>query len=135
MLSRRFGPFFGGLGCGCCHRADGFENFKGCDQDEKAKPSIMEYSDLGYLGVYPDWQSCRQALGCEPCVSRFGVLVQEKEGRVKRRVILGAERSGVSDATHCRYRVELPRATDVVSMALHADSPAGPGGADEILDR
>eukprot|EP00971_Amphidinium_carterae_P256783 5098471-Amphidinium_carterae.1 len=57
-------------------------------------------------------------LGGTPVLSRFGVLRRVKDGVTKRRVILDAKQSGITAHTRPTYRVELPRATDVVNSVL-----------------
>eukprot|EP00971_Amphidinium_carterae_P090485 1791621-Amphidinium_carterae.1 len=97
---------------------DSFVNYKGFDQDEEAQQAVQGYVDAGYLKAYDSADQARMELGGTPVLSRFGVLRRVKDGVTKRRVILDAKQSRITAHTRPTYRVELPRATDVVNLVL-----------------
>eukprot|EP00971_Amphidinium_carterae_P113819 2255381-Amphidinium_carterae.1 len=97
---------------------DSFVNYKGFDQDAEAQQAVQGYVDAGYLKAYETANQATMDLGGTPVLSRFGVLCKVKDGVTKRRVILDAKQSGITAHTRPTYRVELPRATDVVNSVL-----------------
>ena len=51
-------------------------------------------------------------------MSRFGLVVKERNGIIKKRLILDAKASGISDFASKKERVILPRILDVAQNVL-----------------
>ena len=56
--------------------------------------------------------------GAPPHFSRFGLIAKMKDGKVKKRIILDCLASGLWKRTKRRFRMILPRLTDVVQDLL-----------------
>lgn len=100
--------------------ADGFVNYKGIDEDQVVAEQIAKYRDLGYLQEFDSYERCRNYLGGEPVLSRFGLVVRTKMGKTKKRLILDVKQSQVKYSTRRTHRVPLPRGTDVAIDALES---------------
>ena len=62
-------------------------------------------------------QSCEHFLGEDPVLSRFGIVTKVRDGKVKKRLILDANASGISAASR-RERAILPRLLDTARNTL-----------------
>lgn len=83
-----------------------------------ALAGIESFQAKGWLMEYQDAGEVRRVLGADAVISAFHVLRKEKNGRVKRRLILDLKRSGVSRRTSHTRRIVLPRVSDAVRGAL-----------------
>ena len=97
---------------------DGFVNYAGFDEDEDAYQELWAFVATGKLLAYRTREECKAAIGAEPLLSRFGLLIKWRDGKCKKRVILDCKQSGLSKRTRRRYKVMLPRVTDAVRDAL-----------------
>ena len=97
---------------------ESFVNYSGFDEDDEAFKELLSAVTAGKLRAYPSLQSCTADLGAEPVLSRFGLIIKTKNGRVKRRIILDCKQSGLSMKTRRRFRIVLPRLTDAVRDIL-----------------
>ncbi len=97
-----------------------FVNYKGVEPDPEVYTSILGFRDCGFLKEFDTLQDCRDFLGADPVLSKFGCIVQERRNhvtgvvKVKRRIILDTKQSKVKYGTRCGYRSVLPRVTDAI---------------------
>ena len=83
------------------------------EADEDAWLEVKKLVDKGWLLEFSSLRELRDFLGEEPILSKFGLVVKEKAGVTKKRLILDAKASGISDVASKRERVILPRILDV----------------------
>ena len=100
--------------------------------DEEAAKQIRQYADRGWLEE-TSYAKLKKEFGNDYTVSDFCVVVKEKQGRVKRRLILDLKRSGISKRTRKTHRVVLPRLSDLVSDVLRLLSTRTENQGVEIL--
>ena len=85
----------------------------------------------GFLTPVHSLDECRQLVGGEPVVSKFGLVVKEKAGKIKRRLILDSKESTVTWCARKNHCIILPRVTDLVYDILNV---SGGGSRDtEVL--
>ena len=99
---------------------DQFHNYNGLEEDDEAFAQIERFADKDhqYLLKFGTLQECREYLGADPVLSRFGVIERVRAGKLKRRVILDLKQSMVTHATRKTHRVVLPRLLDVATEGL-----------------
>eukprot|EP00971_Amphidinium_carterae_P046681 919826-Amphidinium_carterae.2 len=88
-----------------------FANYSGFEHDTEAVATVQGYVQRGYLRAYGSMDEARDALGRYPVLSRLGVLIRQREGKVKKRV----------------------EATDVVNMVLMTIRHAPPTDAELFI--
>lgn len=72
--------------------------------DSEALAEIESFQAKGWLVEYRDLKEERETLGSDAVISAFRVLKKEKNGRVKRRLILDLKRSGPESPGACVIR-------------------------------
>ena len=58
-------------------------------------------------------------MGGQPILNKIGLIVREKNGEVKKRMILDTKQSGLKDCAAKHQRVLLPRLLDTITQALN----------------
>eukprot|EP00972_Heterocapsa_arctica_P108694 16005445-Heterocapsa_arctica.AAC.1 len=84
--------------------AEGFTNYQGIDEDQLVADELARFCGLGYLKRLCTMAECKAYLGAEPVLSRFGLIVREKLGKTKRRLILDVKQSRVKYSTRRTHR-------------------------------
>ena len=97
---------------------DGFVNYDGFDNDQECFNELWSFVERGKLKAFKNLEECREYLGAEPLLSRFGVLSRTKNGRTKKRIILDCKQSGLSKKTRREFKIMLPKLTDLVRDSL-----------------
>ena len=85
--------------------------------DNDSMEQIEGYAKKGWLEE-TSRQELIQEFGSDFTVSRFCVISQEKQGKIKQRLILDLKKSGISRRTRKTHRVILPRLSDLVQDLL-----------------
>eukprot|EP00971_Amphidinium_carterae_P241632 4798002-Amphidinium_carterae.1 len=70
-----------------------FGNQAAFENDSEAKDTVRNYIRAGFLKSYPSMAAAEMSLGRAPVLSRFAVLSKERDGIIKKRLILDAKRS------------------------------------------
>ena len=96
-----------------------FSSYQTVEEEDEAWEEVNRLADLGYLRRYDPYEQVCAALGDEPVLSKFGMIVKSKGGKTKKRIILDGKQSRVTRCATKRERVILPRVPDVVHDALH----------------
>ena len=86
-------------------------------QDEEAKDQIRQNADQGWL-EQTSHEKLERSYGRGCTVSDFCVVAKEKQGKVKKRLILDLKRSGISNRTRKTHRVAFPRLSDLIQDML-----------------
>ena len=100
--------------------------------DDEAAEQIRQYADRGWLQE-TSYAKLQREFGNDFTVSDFCVVVKEKQGKIKRRLILDLNKSGMSRRTRKTHRVVLPRLSDLVNDVLHLLSTRTENQGVEIL--
>jgi len=96
-----------------------FTNYSGIDEDEFVWDEIEKFENKGYVTVVDSLDAARHALGSEdPVFSKLGLIVKERDGKVKKRLIVDSKQSRVKHASLKAERIVLPRVRDVINAAL-----------------
>ena len=91
---------------------DSFTNYDNVDSDEDAAPEISRLIAAGFVLPFDSLDDCTRYLGEKPVLSKIGLIVKMRAGKMKKRIVLDAKRSGISGSSTKLERVILPRATD-----------------------
>ena len=98
---------------------ESFASYDTVEEDDDAWTEVNRLASLGYLERFNDYSALCSWLGDEPVLSKFGMIVKNKNGVIKKRIILDGKQSKVTKCATKRERVILPRVLDVVHDALH----------------
>ena len=94
-------------------------SYQGVEDCEHALAEVRRLADCGFLEPCATLEECRQRLdGEDPVVSKFGQVVKEKAGEVKRRLILDSRESGVTPVARKNQTIELPSVNELVFDGL-----------------
>ena len=102
------------------------EDYTDNQVDQEALAEIERFTAEGWLEKFDKKEDAEKALGGPIVVSPFHVIIKNKNGKVKRRLILDLKRSGISARTRHTHRVVLPRISDAVQDALKLIACAAP---------
>ena len=108
-------------------------NYSSVDGDPAAESEVMRLVATGFVSSTQNWDDFTKMIGGLPHFSKLGMITKEKDGRIKRRLILDCKESGVNKKAHKGGRLVLPRVTDVVDDALHLMNKAKKGQIIEWL--
>jgi hypothetical protein len=97
---------------------DMFENYAGIDDDTFASDEITKHIKAGHLLAADSIEELAQIVGGAPILNKVGIVVKERAGIVKRRLILNTKLSNVKLASRKCQRVILPRLLDAVLRTL-----------------
>ena len=109
------------------------ENYSSVEQDEAAGPEIQRLIATGFVKSFNNYKHFEDWLGAKPHLSKMGMITKEKEGRIKRRLILDCKESGVNRKAQKGGKLTLPRISDAVEDALHLMHKTEPGQQAEWL--
>ena len=93
-------------------------NYGSVELDEAAEPEIQRLIATGFVRSFNNYKQFEQWLGGAPHLSKLGMITKEKEGRIKRRLILDCKESGVNQKAQKGGRLILPRISDAVEDAM-----------------
>ena len=94
-------------------------NYSSVDADEMSAPEIERLIATGFVKAYESYDKFEDWLGGKPHFSKLGMITKEKEGRIKRRLILDCRESGVNERAAKGGKLILPRISDTVDDALY----------------
>ena len=94
-------------------------NYGSVELDEAAEPEIQRLIATGFVRSYDNYEQFERWLGSRPHLSKLGMITKEKEGRIKRRLILDCKESGVNKKAKKGGKLVLPRISDAVEDALY----------------
>jgi hypothetical protein len=98
------------------------QSYATVENDDHAWEEVHRLVKKGYLTRLMTLDACKDELdGEEPVVSKFGMIVKTKAGKTKRRLILDAKESGVTQCGRKNERIVLPSVIDFVfdTLDLH----------------
>ena len=111
-----------------------FTNHGSLEDDEETMQTFQELVDKRFLKKFSSYSACRDYLGAEPILNKFACLKkwkwnsETKSWKLKKRIIMDSNRSGVKAASRRSYKSVLPRVTDAITSLLHAlNDNAGQG--------
>ena len=112
-----------------------FTNHGSLEDDADTMETFKELVDKKYLKRFNSYEECKEYLGAEPILNKFACLKKWKwvaatgSWKLKKRIIMDSNRSGVKAASRKSYKSVLPRVTDAVTSLLHAldDNSGNPG--------
>ncbi|CAK0837579.1 unnamed protein product [Prorocentrum cordatum] len=93
--------------------------YRSVEEDDEAWSDIMALVQRGWLRQCGSLGEVAAFLDGEaPVLSKFGIVTKTRNGRIKRRLILDSQVSGVSAAASKLERVLLPKLLDVAVDVL-----------------
>lgn len=95
------------------------KNYTSVDDDPAAGPEVERLIETGFVQAFSTHDELSKWLGGPPHLSKLGMITKEKDGRVKRRLILDCKESGVNRLARSGGRLILPRVSDIVDDALY----------------
>jgi hypothetical protein len=94
-------------------------SYESVERDDGAWEELHRLVDKGFVTKIPTLGACVRELDGEvPIISKFGMIVKVKQGKVKRRLILDAKESGVTRCGRKNERIMLPSVINLVFDAL-----------------
>ena len=91
-----------------------FANYNGVEEDDLVLAELQRLEGRRWLRSFDNLAETQKYLEADPVLSKIGVIVTQRLGKVKRRLVIDAKQSKVSAASRKFQRVSLPRITDVV---------------------
>ena len=107
--------------------------YEAVEADEHAWEEVQRLVKLGYLRQCDNLEQCARLTGADPVVSKFGLVIKEKNGKTKRRLILDSKESGVTQCAKKNQRILLPTVISLVFDLLAIGHKMAPGTNMEIL--
>jgi hypothetical protein len=101
------------------------QSYQSVEDDDYAWDEVQRLVQKGFLAEARNLSECKSILnGDTPVVSKFGMVIKEKGGKVKRRLILDAKESGITNCGRKNERIILPTVVDLVfdSLSAHRES-------------
>jgi hypothetical protein len=84
-------------------------SYESVENDTHAWDELHRLVGKGFVTKAPTLAKCVAELGGDvPVISKFGMIVKEKQGKSKRRLILDAKESGVTQCGRKNERIMLP---------------------------
>ena len=96
------------------------------EEDDYAFSVLDRPCAAGFIKKFATLVLCTEFLGCTPILSKFGLVIKRKPSGIKRRVVLDAKESGVTQCARKNQRIILPHVLDVVFDALTLGSDGSP---------
>ena len=98
---------------------DSFFNYANAEEDDDAWEELMRFANAGCLKVLNTWKETTDFLDGEtPVLNKLNVISKERNGKIKKRIIMDAKQSDVTAATARYERTLLPRTLDAVHDCL-----------------
>jgi len=97
---------------------EGFVNYDGVETDDHVWDEIQRFAANKWIKEFPSVREATKYLGGPPILSRIGVITKLRLGVLRRRIVIDAKRSSISDSSRKYERVILPRATDAIFDTL-----------------
>ena len=87
-----------------------FANYAGVEGDEVALKDITSHLQRGHLKAFGSIGELTRFLnGAKPILSKIGIITKERQGKVKKRLILDTKASFIKQCSAKHQRVLLPR--------------------------
>ena len=87
-----------------------FVNYHGVEEAEEAKLEMKRLHDMGYIHRCSTWEEATSYLGgTPPVLSKLGLIIKERAGKRKVRLVIDSKQSQVSKASRKFQRIELPK--------------------------
>ena len=96
-----------------------FLPYASVESDDDAWAQVQQLVQKGWLLEFDTWDQLKHFLGADPVLSKFGLVLKERAGIVKKRLILDAKASGISEVASKRERILLPRILDITHNVLN----------------
>lgn len=91
------------------------ESYKSVEVDDFAWDEVARLASRGFLQRFDRLEDLEEELGGQqPVISKFGLVLRERLGIVKRRLILDSKESGITACARKNQRILLPQATDLI---------------------
>ena len=86
-----------------------FVNYSGVEESAEAADEMKRLLESGFVACFDDWDRTVTYLdGEEPVLSKIGLIIRERAGKRKIRMVVDSKRSGVSKACKKWQRTQLP---------------------------
>ena len=105
-----------------------FLPYASVEADDDAWDQVQGLVDKGWLLQFNSLDELKAFLGTEPILSKFGLVVKERNGVMKKRLILDAKSSGITGVASKHERILLPRILDVAHNVLNLQAE----GTDDV---
>jgi len=112
-----------------------FVNYAGVEADELVNEEVHRLTDAHWMHKFDTIEGAAVYLECnvkDIVLSKIGVIAKMRLGKLKKRVVIDAKRSGISSASRKFQRVLLPRATDVIVDILEMLWASWDGSAEDF---
>lgn len=96
-----------------------FLPYSSVEADDDAWAQVQALVNRGWLLEFNTLKELKDFLGTEPVLSKFGLVIKERAGVVRKRLILDAKASGISEVASKKERILLPRILDVAHNVLN----------------
>ena len=96
-----------------------FASYSSVESDSDAWRQVRRLVDKGWLLEFDTLDQLKAFLGADPILSKFGLVVKTRNGITKKRLILDAKASGISEIASKKERILLPRILDVAHNILN----------------
>jgi hypothetical protein len=99
---------------------DNFRNYAGVDDDDTAEQEVASHEKSKHVREFSSFQELVDFLYGElPILSRIGLIIKEKGGVIKKRMILDTKWSFLKFCSAKHQRVLLPRLLDAILQGLN----------------
>ena len=100
-----------------------FTNYAGVEGTQEVGDELERLRSEGFVQVFDSLDDAERYAGGTIVLSRIGLIMRERAGKIKTRLVVDSKRSGISKATRKWERVALPRITDVLDDLMALPSP------------
>ena len=94
-------------------------NYVSVDNDPDAEPEVRRLLESNFVKVFDSLEEAQSWAGGRLHLSKLAMITTEKDGRIKRRLIMDCRRSSVNDMAARGGKLVLPRISDVVDDLLY----------------
>ena len=94
-------------------------NYVSVDNDPDAEPEVRRLLESNFVEVFDSLEEAQSWAGGRLHLSKLAMITKEKDGRIKRRLIMDCRRSSVNDMAARGGKLVLPRISDVVDDLLY----------------
>ena len=105
---------------------EGWTNHPSAEEWEDDLTALVEEaSKKGFCSIYDTMEEAQTHIGMKPVLNKLGVIVKEKPGSRKARIIWDLKESGVNQLCSQGERILLPKVSDVVHDVLETYREGG----------
>ena len=94
-------------------------NYATVEDDEASAAEVDRLIQTGFVKEFDSYQAMATWLGKPPHLSKLGMITKEKDGKIKRRLILDCKESNVNKLAKSGGKLLLPRTSDALDDALY----------------